>query len=93
MKRDGECCVLCRLKTGQRNGYKLQCAHYISRGQGGMGIEQNLVMLCPNCHRRTDQTNERDGNLNMIAGYLRTKYPGWDDIAKTYNKWSELETC
>ncbi len=84
--RDG-CCVLCFLKRGVFNVRGLECAHYIGRGQSGLGIEENLVMLCPDCHRETDQSAEREANRKMIAEYLRNKYDGWDDIPKTYNRW------
>lgn len=85
-ERDG-CCVLCFLKRGVFNARWLECAHYISRGQSGLGIEENLVMLCPSCHKETDQSEKREANREIIAEHLRNIYESWDEIPKTYNKW------
>lgn len=85
-ERDG-CCVLCFLKRGIFNARGLECAHYISRGQSGLGIEENLVMLCPSCHKETDQSEKREANREMIAEHLRNIYESWDEISKTYNRW------
>ena len=51
-ERDNERCILCG-----SNG--LPEAHYIPRSKGGLGIEQNIVTLCRECHRRYDQTTDR----------------------------------
>lgn len=77
--RDGGLCVLCG-SPGAPN------AHYISRGQSGLGIEQNVVTLCQTCHMAYDQSFQREILKNEIADYLRSKYPGWDDIRLTYQK-------
>ena len=49
-ERDGGRCVLC----GSPHG--LPEAHYIPRSRGGLGIPENIVTLCRNCHRELDQT-------------------------------------
>ena len=87
-ERDG-CCVLCFLKYGRLNAARLQCAHYIGRGQSGLGIPENLVMLCSDCHREYDQTTERETDREIIADHLRHIYDGWDDMRLTYNKWED----
>ncbi len=61
-------CVLCG------NPHNLQCAHFISRGSGGLGIPQNLVMLCVNCHIKYDQTSARDEIRKEIKNYLSRYY-------------------
>ena len=85
-ERDG-CCVLCFLKRGVFNARGLECAHYIGRGQSGLGIPENLVMLCSDCHREYDQSTERENDREIIAEHLRNIYDGWDNIPKTYDKW------
>lgn len=66
--RDNGCCVLCGTP------YNLQAAHYISRGRGGLGIAENLVMLCVECHRRYDQSKERQRLQLHIYAYLSRFY-------------------
>ncbi|WP_312281571.1 HNH endonuclease [Oscillibacter sp.] len=77
--RDNGLCILCG-SPGAPN------AHYVSRGQSGLGIPENVVTLCRTCHRAYDQSTQREILKNEIAGYLRSKYPGWDDIRLTYLK-------
>lgn len=85
-ERDGRC-VLCALKYGRTNNKGLECAHYIGRGQSGLGIEENLVMLCGDCHREYDQSAEREDDRGILADYLRRNYENWDETRKTYDKW------
>ena len=40
-ERDGHQCVLCG------SIYAMPNAHYISRAQGGLGIEENAVIILP----------------------------------------------
>lgn len=77
--RDSGLCIICGA-PGAPN------AHYISRGQSGLGIEQNVVTLCSDCHRAYDQTSQRETLKNTIAAYLRSKYENWDDMRLTYRK-------
>lgn len=70
-ERDGGCCIYC----GSHEGLHLH--HYVSRGRGGMGIEQNLVTLCWKCHRRL-----HDGDTfikNFCRDYLQEHYEGWEE--------------
>lgn len=78
MERDNNACILC----GQRRS--LTMAHYINRGAGGLGIEQNLVVLCLNHHRLTDQSVERKLYLGFIKSYLKTKYKDWNEEELKY---------
>ncbi len=79
----------------RHNGRCLLCgdvgtdiAHYLSRGaQGGLGIEQNLVLLCRDCHFRLDQTTERKSLLIAVKHYLEAIYPGFRDEDRRYDKW------
>jgi len=81
--RDNGLCILCGA-PGAPN------AHYISRGQSGRGIPENVVTLCQKCHTAYDQPSGRDTQreitANIIAGYLRSKYVDWDNIRLTYQK-------
>lgn len=79
-ERDLHCCILCGA-PGAPN------AHYISRGQSGLGIEQNVVTLCSDCHRAYDQTAQRESYRREIENYLRAKYENWGDMCLTYKKY------
>ena len=89
VKARDQCCVLCFLKRGRLNAARLQCSHYIGRAQSGLGIPENLVMLCPDCHREYDQSAEREEDREIIADHLRHIYDGWDDMRLTYDKWED----
>ncbi len=77
--RDGGLCILCG-RVGQPN------AHYIPRSHGGLGIEQNIVTLCLECHDRYDQSAERVAIGDQIAGYLADHYDGWNEQDLYYKK-------
>lgn len=78
-ERDGGCCILCGAP-----GYPV--AHYISRGQGGLGIEENVVTLCAGCHRAYDQGPHRKAIRAQLRAYLKGRYPGWDENNLIYRK-------
>lgn len=82
-ERDGGCCVLCG-KTGYG---VMPNAHYLSRGKHlGLGIEQNIVTLCQNCHRTYDQSTEHDEYKEFIKNYLQSKYENWNEQNLVYKK-------
>lgn len=81
-------------KVLERDGWCIWCgrqglpnAHYIARSQGGLGIEQNILTLCPDCHRRYDQTVHRKEMREYFRNYLKEQYPNWDESTLIYNRW------
>lgn len=79
-ERDYQMCILCGSKNAAPN------AHYIPRSSGGLGIEQNIVTLCLNCHFRYDQTIERKKLQEKIRNYLARKYPNWNEEDLIFKK-------
>lgn len=80
-ERDGERCIICK------SPYAMPNAHYISRAHGGLGIEQNIVTLCLNCHHAYDNTDKRPFYQECIVDYLRGIYGDeWDETNLTYKK-------
>lgn len=71
-ERDNGKCIMCG-----KNEHTY--AHYISRSRGGLGVEQNGVLLCWGCHFKTDQTVERPEKLAFIKSYLQSFYPNWNE--------------
>lgn len=84
-ERDGRCCVLCSSPFAAPN------AHYIPRSQGGLGVEENIVSLCPACHDRYDNGAGRAYMREELRAYLRGKYPGWDEESLRYRKYRGKE--
>jgi len=78
--RDGGLCIICG-----RLGYPN--AHYIPRSRGGLGIEENIVTLCPACHYRFDNTTDRLWMKPAIADYLKAHYEDWDEKELCYRKY------
>ena len=79
--RDDYKCIFCH------QTYGITYAHYISRANGGLGIEQNLACVCMECHRKLDQSTLRKEMLERFRQYLDKHYPGFTDEERKYKKW------
>ena len=79
-ERDHQLCVLCG-RVGS------PVAHFIPRSHNGKGIEQNIVTLCPECHRDYDNSERRPELRKKLRAYLMAKYPDWNEEKLTYRKW------
>lgn len=78
-ERDGHCCIFCG-KYGRGE------AHVISRAHGGLGIEQNLITVCRECHFELDDSLSRPLMLEIAKNYLRAFYPDWSVDSVIYKK-------
>ncbi|MEG2189503.1 MAG: HNH endonuclease [Christensenella sp.] len=76
------CCIICG-KAGAPN------AHYIPRSRGGLGIPENIVTLCADCHYDYDKTEKRTRIGNNISAYLKKFYPNFSDKDRIFHKWTE----
>lgn len=79
------CCILCGKPAPTSNPLAFSCCHFISRGQGGLGIEQNIFTGCPDCHREYDN-EKREEYRPIIRKYLRSCYKGFDESKLVYQK-------
>ena len=86
-ERDKHRCIYCMRYVP----YNFSNSHFIKRSQGGMGIEQNIVTACPDCHRRYDSGYEYQRMYNYTEKYLRKFYGNLDIEKLKYNKWEELK--
>lgn len=86
---DWPCCVWCGRPAPTENPTAYSCAHFISRAQGGLGIEENILTLCPDCHRLYDATEKRMLLRAYFAYYLRVQYGDWNEEKLTYTKEEE----
>lgn len=78
------CCVNCGAAAPAPLAWSN--AHYIARSQGGLGVEENGLTLCPDCHRRYDQTTERPRMREFFRAYLKSMYDNWSEDGLTYRK-------
>ena len=69
------CCIYCGAPAPDYLSYSN--AHFVGRGQGGLGVEENCLTLCPGCHMRYDQSEEREEMREFFGLYLAKKYPHW----------------
>lgn len=82
LERDNHCCIVC----GKNHG--LQIAHYISRARGGLGIPQNLAVMCVSCHIAMDNGKYHKELQKFFREHLQAHYPEWDEKDLIYKKWS-----
>lgn len=85
-KRDGCACILCGNPEAMPN------AHYIPRSHSGLGIEENIVTLCMQCHYDYDHTVRRGEIRERIRDYLAGIYPDWDEEALYFKKYGLYRT-
>lgn len=80
--RDEGFCVVCG-RAGIPN------SHYIKRSDGGLGIEQNVVCLCVECHNAYDNGKD-EKKVKMIHDkvkkYLKRQYKDWKEEDLYYKK-------
>lgn len=82
-ERDNHHCIICG------NPYAMPNAHFIARSHGGLGIEQNIVTLCQNCHHNFDNGKDTDLKMSIkrnIEAYLKEFYPNWSIDSLIYKK-------
>ena len=78
------CCVYCGLAAPSPLVWSN--AHFIARSHGGLGIPENGLTLCPECHRRYDQSTDREQMREFFREYLKERYENWSEDALIYRK-------
>jgi len=76
-------CIVCG------SNFNLQLHHcFINRSHGGLGVKENLVTLCCQCHFYADNGLNAQKNAinNVIEGYMKVKYPNLDKSVLRYRK-------
>ena len=78
------CCVYCGAAAPGQLAWSN--AHYIARSQGGLGVLENGLTLCPMCHRRYDQSFRRKQMREFFREYLKSKYEYWNEDELIYRQ-------
>lgn len=79
-RRDNGLCIFCK-RPGRGE------AHFISRAQGGLGVEENILTVCRECHNAMDNSTRREIMLKIAEAYLREHYPFWNKEDLIYKKY------
>ena len=83
-ERDGGLCIICKHFNRTKEGFPNM--HYLSRAHSGLGIEQNIVSGCMECHRLYDGV-KREEYKEIIRDYLKSHYADWNEEDLIYDKW------
>lgn len=70
----------------------LTVAHvYINRSHGGLGIPENLCLLCTDCHHKYDNGKKTDQELQraIVQSYMYGLYGFPNLVQLKYNKFME----
>ena len=78
-KRDDGLCIFCRR-------YGKPEAHIIPRSQGGLGVPQNIITVCRECHDKLDNSTAREKMLREAIIYIKGFYPNWKREDFIFNK-------
>lgn len=79
-ERDKHRCIICGSYQAMPN------AHYIARSHGGLGIPQNVVTLCLNCHFNYDNGKYHKEYKKLIREHLQAHYDDWNEKDLIYRK-------
>lgn len=74
------CCIYCGKPNAKSD------AHYIPRSHGGLGIEENILTLCWECHMKYDQSTNRENMRILFCEYLMNNYAEWEESSLVYRK-------
>jgi 5-methylcytosine-specific restriction endonuclease McrA len=82
--RDNNRCIYC----GKYVPMVCANAHFIKRSQGGLGIPENIVTLCPECHYQEDFGQDTKLYEDYIEKYLKNIYgTNWSKEKLIYKKY------
>lgn len=83
-ERDNRQCIFC----GRYVDWNFANSHFIKRSHGGLGIPENIMTNCYECHHLFDDTPMRKYMIQRAEDYLKQKYPNWNKDNLVYKKYS-----
>ena len=71
-ERDNQRCVVCGTTQAMPNAHV-----FVSRAKGGLGVKENVVTLCQECHRKLDngKNKEHYSVKSTVFNYMFKLYP------------------
>lgn len=82
--RDNHKCIYCKRYVQKT----FANAHFIKRSQGGLGIPENIVTLCSECHYQEDFGQDTKLYEDYIENYLKGIYgENWSKEKLIYKKY------
>jgi len=81
-ERDNHKCIYC----GKYVPIEYANSHYIKRSQLGMGVPENIVTACPECHYEYDFGANSDKMKNYTKKYLKSFYNEFNEENLKYKK-------
>lgn len=83
-KRDKHKCIFC----GKLVDIFYANSHFIPRSAGGLGIEENIVTACEDCHREQDNGKNTKEYDKKAEKHLKRIYgANWDKEKLVYKKY------
>lgn len=83
-ERDNRQCIFC----GKYVDWNFANSHFIKRSHGGLGIPENIMTNCYECHHLFDDTPMRKYMIQRAEDYFKQKYPNWNKDNLVYKKYS-----
>ena len=78
LKKYGYACAACGVNNEK---VPLELAHLIPLSQGGDTSEENLTLLCPNCHQSFDRHPREIEFVTFLTDILR-RHPVYSDVSQ-----------
>ncbi|MBW2167454.1 MAG: HNH endonuclease [Deltaproteobacteria bacterium] len=76
LEKYGYACAVCGVNNEK---VPLELAHLVPLSQGGDTSEENLILLCPNCHRSFDRQPREIEFVSFLNDILR-RHPDYSDV-------------
>lgn len=81
-ERDNHSCIFC----GKYVEWNFANSHFIKRSHNGLGIEENIMTNCAECHNLFEHEPTRSEMIPFAEQYLKSKYPYWSKDNLVYKK-------
>lgn len=82
-ERDNHKCIFCDKYVE----WNFANSHFIKRSHNGLGIEENIMTNCAECHELFEHEPSRSKMIPLAKQYLKSKYDNWNEDMLVYKKW------
>ncbi len=85
-ERDNHSCIFC----GKYVEWNFANSHFIKRSHNGLGIEENIMTNCAECHELFEHEPSRSKMIPFAKQHLKSKYNNWNEDMLIYKKKRDL---